>query len=101
VSKLKIPTEDALDLYHSQSGEQNGVIFVAKEFMGEWRWGVTYQLVVQDKLTEKYYEKIVQEQSGDHWYLSLEEEAEETEFDLVERVAVVTYEYKRPSDVER
>lgn len=97
MADLTIPSEDAQRLW---AGEDiSGLVHVTKEFVNEWRWGVTYQLVIQDTLTEKYYSTIVQEQSGDHWYLSLED-SDETKFDLVERVPVVTYEYRKPSDVE-
>jgi hypothetical protein len=98
VSKLTIPSEDALCLYEEE--DVSGLAYVDKQFLNEWRWGCTYQLVIQDKLTEKYYSTIVQEQSGDRWYLSLED-FDSTVFDQVERIQVVTYEYRKPEDVER
>jgi hypothetical protein len=101
VSQLTIPSEDAQELYHEESdGPVNGVRFVAKEYYGEWRWGIQYQLVVQDVLTEKFYQVIVNEQCGDVWYLSLEDEDQIT-LDEVVRIPVTTYEYRKPQDVER
>ncbi len=98
MSRLTIPNEDALNLYHGQNPSDiiNGVRFAAKNYSGEWRWGITYQFVIQDVVTEKYYEIFVNEQSGDHWYLSLEEEGEDTSFEEVIPVVVTTTEYRKP-----
>ena len=95
MSKLKISSEDAQKLYHEESDESiNGVRFVDKQYYGEWRWGIQYQFVVQDVLTEKFYSTVVNEQSGDHWYLSLEGE-EQITFDEVIQIPVTTYEYRK------
>ena len=98
MSKLKIPSEDAQRLWAGE--DLSSLRYVTKEFIDEWRWGVNYQLVIQDRLTDKYYSTIVQEQTGDRWYLSLED-YDETTFDEVVRVPVTTYEYRKPEDVER
>lgn len=93
MGKLIIPSEDAQQLYHEQD-EINGVRFVDKIYYGEWRWGIQYELIIQDVLTEKLYSTVVQEQSGDHWYLSLEDEDHITFYE-VERIEKITYAYKR------
>lgn len=97
MTSLTIPSEDAQRLWAGE--DHSGLMYVDKVFVDEWRWGVTYQLVIQDKLTEKYYSTIVREQSGNHWYLSIEE-SDETKFNEVERVPVVSYEYRSPGYVE-
>ena len=97
MSKVKIPSEDAQCFYHEQTDDTlNGFRFVDIQFAGEWRWGNSYQLIIQDALTDKFYSTIVQEQTGDHWYLSLENKDEVT-FEEVERLEKITYEYKKVS----
>lgn len=92
--KFRMSSEDALKFYHEEdvNDVHNGARFVAKIYSGEWRWGSTYQLVIQDMLTERYFETFVNEQSGDHWYLSLENE-DVIDFDQVVPVEVVTTKY--------
>lgn len=95
MSKLTIPSEDALSFYQEEHNEiVNDLRFVDKRYYGEWRWGIQYELIVEDVRTRRYYATVVNEQSGDHWYLSLEND-DETEFYEVERIEVKTYEYKR------
>lgn len=100
MNTLTIPSEDAQRLYleEDESNVFNGLRFVAKIFSGEWRWGSTYQLVIEDLVSETFYETYVNEQSGDNWYLSLEDEDEIT-FDEVVRIEVKTYEYRKPEYV--
>lgn len=88
-------------VYHLYVGEDDDCYKVIDcIFAGEWRWGVNYELVIQDNVTGKYFSAICQEQIGDHYYNSFDPEFASSPITFHEVVpkAITTYRYERISD---
>lgn len=89
--KLVLESERAIALCAGEPDDEYE--YVDSEFAGEWRWGVSYQVVIKDK-QGKFWGVTYREQIGDHYYNSLEDGGT-VHFYPVEAVEVTSYEYKR------
>lgn len=69
-----------------------GYRFVTSNFAGEWRWGVNYEIIIQDAQGD-LWGTIQQIQVGDQYYNSLEDG--NVYFYPVESEVVPTVEYRR------
>ncbi len=79
---LKLACGDKDDLYEH----------VQQEIIDEWRWGNVYELIVRNKKDGTLWGFTYQEQSGDRYHNSLENEPM-TEFYQLEARKVVKWEY--------
>ncbi len=57
--------------------------WVSTDVIDEWRWGNVYETVVQDKQDDTFWGFTYQEQSGDHYHNSLEDDDETEMYQLV------------------
>lgn len=90
--KLVLDSERAIALTVGELDDEYE--YVDSEFAGEWRWGVSYQVVIKDKKQGKLWGVTYREQVGDNFYSSLEDGGT-VHFYPVEAVEVTSYEYKR------
>lgn len=97
--KIKLEPELVYDLYTDEI-EDDCYRFVTVNYYGQWRWGVNYELVIQDKVTGKYFAAICQEQTGDHYYNSFDPEhvSSPIEFYEVEPYEITLTKYKKVAD---
>jgi hypothetical protein len=71
--KLVLDPERAIELINGE--EDYDYEFIDSEYAGEWRWGVSYEVIIKDKETGKLWGTVYREQVGDNYYNSLEDEA--------------------------
>lgn len=71
----------------------DGFQVVSKEIIDEYRWGVIYEIILQDG-AGNFWIFDYQEQVGDHYHNSLED-YEKVGLNQVKRVEKVTYSYVR------
>jgi hypothetical protein len=94
--KIKLEPELAYSLY---CGEPDDCYELVKaQYYGQWRWGVNYRVIIKDLATGKFFAAICQEQIGDNFYNSFDEESSPIEFVEVVPVEVTTTKYKEATD---
>lgn len=79
-------------------GEANvdpGWVFIDKDIIDEWRWGIINQVVLQSAEDGSLYGYAYQEQSGDRYWNSFEDLDDEEEIELYPVKAVMTLSYQR------
>jgi hypothetical protein len=80
-------------MYHEQGTEADWSYgFVTVDFYDTWRWGNLYLLVIKDKFDGRLWGTLVEEQSGDNYHLSLDEN-DEIRFKPVELVSKPEYRF--------
>jgi hypothetical protein len=91
VKSIKLESELAYELYCGEEDDCYKV--VSQTYESDWRWGTNTEMVVQDLATGKFYAAICQEQQGDHYYNSFEEDSGPIEFYEVvpEEITVTKY----------
>ncbi len=87
-----LDAQEAIDLFESEENEQYKLYDQA--FIGEWRWGFEYQIVIQDKVTERIYAADVKIQSGDNYYLSWQDMGQVVFIEVI-RIERIDYSYRR------
>ncbi len=85
----KLTAYDKTDVYET----------VDKDVVDEWRWGNVYELIARNKQDGTLWGFTYREQSGDHYYNSLEEE-NEVEMYQLQAKQVVTTVYERVPEPE-
>lgn len=79
------------NMYHERNSERDGSFqYVACEYLGEWRWGAQYLLVIQDRADKKLWGTVVNAQIQDEYRLSFDDETSIT-LRPVEEVQDITY----------
>lgn len=79
------------NMYHERNSERNGSFqYIACEYLGEWRWGAQYLLVIQDRADKKLWGTVVNAQIQDEYRLSFDDETSIT-LRPVEEVQDITY----------
>lgn len=79
----------------SCADEVDGYELITQDVVGEWRWGNVYRLVFKDH-EDKLWEFTYKEQSGDHYWCSIDpSETKSVTCFAVKAVEVVTTEYVR------
>ncbi len=89
-NKVTLTSEEALQIWGEE--ESDNYIQVDIIFAGDWRWGNNYNIVIKDKTTEKFYQAILKEQSGNNYHVSWEDGP--VTFTEVERVEVKSFAWK-------
>lgn len=85
---------DSITAIRLSSGETVGNYQpVSDEIVDEWRWGTVSTLVVNDKSDGTYWSASYQEQVGDNYHNSFEDE-DTVDFAQVKPVQVVKVEYE-------
>lgn len=67
--------------------------YVTTEYNGEWRWGSEHTLIFKDSVNN-YWAYPYREQAGDHYYNSVNDEADLVTVGQVFAVEVKTIEYR-------
>jgi len=85
---LILESEVAQDL--AVGCDTNGYVYIANNFVGEWRWGVNYELVIKDS-AGNYWATVYQEQTGDNYHNSLEDNSAHFYPVVPEEKVITTY----------
>lgn len=88
---ITLDRDEALRLWGSE--ETDNYELIDQVYIGQWRWGNDYQIVIKDKATERLYAAGVKEQTGDHYYISWEDLGQVV-FTEVIRVERIDYSYR-------
>jgi hypothetical protein len=92
VSKLILESQRAIDIINGEITDDSEYVLVNSEYAGEWRWGVSYEVVIKDS-EGKLWGTTYNQQSGDHYYNSLEDGP--VHFYPVEAIEKTVIEYRR------
>ncbi len=91
---MPIRQVDSATALKLSAGETVGnYVHVSDELTDEWRWGTVSTLVVNDKSDGTYWSTSYQEQVGDNYHNSLEDE-EDIDFVQVQPVQIIKVEYE-------
>lgn len=88
---VTLDRDEVLRLWGSEETDNYRVI--DQVYQGEWRWGNDYQIVIEDKATERLYAADIKIQTGDHYYVSWEDMGQVV-FTEVIRIERIDYSYR-------
>lgn len=96
---LKVEKDIISELIIEENDEDEEYVRIAVEYLGDWRWGTQNRLVIQDK-AKNFWAIEYQEQSGDNYWISLDDEVDENGkvelYEVVPQETVITV-YRRPN----